>query len=71
MRNITVVDTVDQETASERRRKLLAEFIADLEARGSRFRAADNLTRDELYDRDRARREAAEAAAAPRRTKSG
>ena len=56
------VDAVDQETVAERRRRLLAEVFAELETKGGTFRAADNLSREELYDRDRARAEAAQSA---------
>ena len=53
---------VAAETGLERRRRLLAEVIADFDARGVGLRMADNLPREELYDRGRARVEAAEAA---------
>ena len=46
----------------ERRRLLLEEVVADCDARGVGLRMADNLSREELYDRGRARAEAAEAA---------
>ena len=46
----------------ERRRRLLDEVVADFDARGVGLRMADNLCREELYDRGRARAEAAEAA---------
>ena len=48
------------ETLLERRRRLLREVVADFEARGVGLRSIDNLSREELYDRDRARRDAAE-----------
>ena len=52
---------VREETPLQQRRRLLHEVIADFEARGVGLRAADNLSRDELYDRDSARADAAEA----------
>ena len=45
-----------------RRRRLLEEVTADFDARGVGLRMADNLSREELYDRGRARAEAAEVA---------
>ena len=51
------------ETEAERRRRRLREVIADIRAASSGFRAADNLSREELYDRDRARAEAQAATA--------
>ena len=55
-------DQMRLETQVERRRRLLREVFADFEARGVGLRMADNLSREELYDRDRARAEAGEAA---------
>lgn len=52
------------ETKTERRRRRLREVIADIRAASSGFRAADNLSREELHDRARARAEAQAAAAA-------
>ena len=52
---------VAAETGLERRRRL-AEVVADFDAREVGLRMADNLSREELYDRGRARAEAAEAA---------
>lgn len=46
------------ETPLERRRRCLNEVFEDFDARGVRLRMSDNLTREELYDRDRARQEA-------------
>lgn len=46
------------ETAAELRRKLLRELFADFDARGVGVDMADNLSREELYDRDRTRSEA-------------
>lgn len=51
----------------ERRRRMMHDVIDDIRATRSGFSAADNLSRDELYDRNRARREAREATAAERR----
>lgn len=53
---------VAAETRLERRRRLLEEVVADFDARGVGLRMADNLSREELYERGRARAEAAEAA---------
>ena len=44
-----------REREFERRRQLMGEVIDDIRATRSRFKAADNLTREELYDRARAR----------------
>lgn len=45
-----------EETEIARRRRLLAEVLADFEARGVGLRSmTDNLPRDALYDRDAAR----------------
>ena len=46
------------ETEAEQRGRLLREVIADFDAQGVGLRMADNLSRDELYDRDAARAEA-------------
>jgi len=40
------------ETELERRRRLLAEVTADFKARGVGLRMAENVPRDELYDRN-------------------
>lgn len=56
------VDAVGLETVAMRRRRLLAEVFSELDAGREGFRAADNLSRDELHDRGRARAEAAVAA---------
>ena len=42
----------------EVRRRLLAEVVADFDARGVGLDMSENLSRDELYDRDRARADA-------------
>ena len=47
----------DGGTGVEIRRKLLRELFADFDARGVELDMADNLSREELYDRDRARSE--------------
>ena len=57
------------ETEAERQRRRLREVIADIHATSSGFRAADNLSREELYDRDRARAEAQAAVAAEDETR--
>ena len=44
-------DSRSEETELERRRRLLAEVLADFEARGVGLRMADNLPREALYDR--------------------
>ena len=40
------------ETEAERRRRLLTEAFADIDARGGGLRVADNLPREALHDRD-------------------
>lgn len=49
------------ETPLERRRRLLHEVTEDFKRRGIGLDMAENLPRSELYDRDRARADAAEA----------
>lgn len=49
------------ETPLGRRQRLLREVTEDFKRRGIGLDMADNLPRPELYDRDRARTEAAEA----------
>ena len=56
------------ETADERRRRLLDDVLADFDARGVGLQMADNLSRDELYDRATARAEATAHAQRTRRT---
>ena len=52
-------------TETKRRRRRLREVIERITANGGGLRMADNLPREELYDRDRARAEAkAETSAA-------
>ena len=46
------------EKEAERRRELMRQVFQDFDARGVGLRMSDNLTREELYDRDRARAEA-------------
>ena len=46
------------ETEAERRGRLLREVIADFDARGVGLRMADNLSREEIYDRNAARAQA-------------
>ncbi len=52
-----------REREFEHRRQLMGEVIDDIRATRSGFRAADNLTREELYDRARARTEVTGTAA--------
>ena len=42
----------ESETPLESRRRLLREVIEDFDARGIGLRMSENLTRDELYDRN-------------------
>lgn len=39
------------EPPNERRRRLLKELLEDIRATSGGFRASDNISRDELYDR--------------------
>ena len=48
----------DNRELVEVRRRLLAEVLADFDARGIGLDMSENLSREELYDRDRARAEA-------------
>ncbi len=50
-------------TEAERRRRVLREVIERIRTTSPGFRAADNLPREELYDRARARAEAQAGAA--------
>ena len=43
------------EAEAERRRRRLREVIEDIRAASPEFRAADNLSREELYDRARSK----------------
>ena len=54
---------LEVETEVERRRRMLREVIEKIRTTSPGFRAADNLPREELYDRARARAEAQAAAA--------
>ena len=56
--------SIDAEKEAERRCRRLREVIEDIRAASPEFRAADNLPREELYDRARARAEAQAAAPA-------
>ena len=60
----TVGDRPGVEAEAERRRRKLREVIKDIRAASPEFRASDNLPREELYDRARARAEAQTAAVA-------
>ena len=42
----------ESETPLERRRRLLREVFADFDARGIGIRMSENISRDELYNRD-------------------
>ncbi len=53
-----VASRPDDETQMERRRRRLDEAIDAITADGGGLRIADNLSREELYDRARARAEA-------------
>lgn len=48
-------DGSDGESEAQRRRRLLQEVFADFDARGVGLDMSENLSREELYDRDRAR----------------
>ena len=52
----------DAEKEAERRHELMRQVFQDFEARGVGLRMSENLTREELYDRTRARAEAQAAA---------
>lgn len=54
----------------ERRRQLMGEVIEDIRATRSGFRAADNLIREELYDRARVRAEVMGTAAGKRKVQA-
>ena len=58
----TVARGPDAETQMERRQRRLDEAIDAITADGGGLRMADNLSREELYDRARARAEALAAA---------
>lgn len=45
-------DAQGEETPDERRRRLLREVLADLDAKGAGLIMSENLPRDALYDRD-------------------
>lgn len=56
--NATANNGADVEPGGELRRRDLDEVLADFAARGVGLRMSDNLSREELYDRDSARAEA-------------
>ena len=58
------------ETVAGLRHRELEEVLADFDARGVGLNMSDNLSREELYDRDRARAEAEEANRQRRRSTS-
>ena len=67
----TVANGPGVEAEAERRRRMLREVIADIRAASSGFKAADNLSREDLYDRARAGAEAQAAAAEDEALKRG
>ncbi|MYC69234.1 MAG: hypothetical protein F4X17_00820 [Gemmatimonadetes bacterium] len=64
-------DSRDAEKEVERRRELMRQVFEDFEASGIGLRMSDNLTREELYDRARARAEAQAAVAENQDLKRG
>ncbi len=60
-----------QESDFERRRRQMNDVIREITANGGGLRMSDNLSREELYGRDRARREARDAVDAERRERVG
>ena len=48
----TASDSRDTEKETERRRELMRQVFQDFKARGVGLRMSENLTREELYDRD-------------------
>ena len=54
------------ESDFERRRRQMNDVIREITADGGGLRMSDNLSREELYDRHRARKEARDAAVADR-----
>ena len=59
----TADERLEVETAVERRRRMLREVIEKIRTSSPGFRAADNLPREELYDRTTARAEGQAGAA--------
>ncbi len=47
------ISPVEGETAAERRRRRIRDALADIHLNHRGFRAADTLSREELYDRQR------------------
>ena len=62
---------LEVETEVERRRRMLRQVIEKITANGGGLRMADNLSREELYARERARVGAQAAGAAERRDRKG
>ena len=62
----TASDSRDAEKETERRRELMRQVFQDFEASSVGLRMSENLTREELYDRARARAEAQAAATVER-----
>ena len=67
----TVASGPSVEAEVERRRRMLREVIEEITANGGGLRMTDNLSREELYDRTRARAEAQAAAAERQDLKRG
>ncbi len=61
---------VESEAEWNRRGRRLKDVIEDIRSTRSGFKAADNLPREELYDRARSRAEAQEAAAVERQERA-
>ena len=56
--NVSAYNGIDTEPEVELRRRKLDEVLADFDARGIGLDMSENLSREELYDRDRARADA-------------
>ena len=57
--NVTQGELEQSETPLERQIRLMNEVLEDIQRTSPGFSASENLPRDELYDREAARREAA------------
>ncbi len=55
LKGLAVERVEAEETESERRRRLMNKVIEDIRATRSGFRASDNISREELYNRDAVR----------------
>ena len=49
--SVRQMEEARSETAGQRRDRLLREVVQDFDARGTALRAADHLSREELFDR--------------------